>query len=223
MRIPMAKDGWPWIIVPLLIGAVLCWAATALAGPGRMWMCVAGGFALAISLYMLYFHRDPTRHPPQDPQLVLAGADGVIRRVEHMPEPEYIGGEAVRISIYLNPLNVHTNRMPIAGTIKKLGYTPGKHLLTILNSASEHNEHSTILVENERTRCLMRQIVGPIVRRVVYWLKEGQTVGAGEVFGMMKFGSRLDTYLPVGEVAEVCVKPGDKVTAGLTVVARLKQ
>ncbi len=182
----------------------------------------AGVFSLFVSLFMLYFHRDPTRNPPQDPTLILAGADGVIRRVEYMPEPEHIGGDAVRISIYLNPFNVHTNRMPIGGTVKKLGYTPGKHLLTIRNAASEHNEHSNIFIENERTRCLLRQIVGPIVRRVVYWLNEGQTVRPGDVFGMMKFGSRLDTYLPAHQV-EVCVKPGDKVVAGLTVVAKLKQ
>lgn len=220
--IPVVKDGWPWIIVPLVICVVLFWSAT-LSGAGRVLMSGVGGLSLIVSLFMLYFHRNPERSPSQDPDIVLAGADGLIRRVEQMPEPDYISGDAVRISIYLNPFNVHTNRTPIAGTVKKLWYSPGKHLLTIRNAASEHNEHSNIFIENDRTRCLVRQIVGPIVRRVVYWLKEGQSVRAGEVFGMMKFGSRLDTYLPADQVAEVCVKPGDKVTAGITVVARLKR
>lgn len=220
MYIPVVKDGWPWILLPLAIGAVLLWGAT-LSGGTRAGLLIAGGICLVISLYMLYFHRNPLRHPTQDDSLVLAGADGTIRRVERMTETEYIQGEAVRISIYLSPMSVHTNRTPIRGVVKHLGYTPGKHLLTIRDEASEYNEHSTIYIENEKTRCLLRQIVGPIVRRVVYWLEEGQQLAAGDIIGMMKFGSRLDTYLPADQ-AEVCVKKGDPVTAGLTVIARLK-
>ncbi|NCC51722.1 MAG: phosphatidylserine decarboxylase family protein, partial [Spartobacteria bacterium] len=115
----------------------------------------------------------------------------------------------------------HVNRTPIAGFVKHLSYTPGKHLLTYLNAASEYNEHSSVLIEGERINCLVHQIVGPIVRRVVYWLEPEQEVAKGELFGMMKFGSRLDIYLPADRV-DVCIKPGDPVQAGLTIVARIK-
>ncbi|NCD33839.1 MAG: phosphatidylserine decarboxylase family protein [Spartobacteria bacterium] len=222
MRIPIVKDGWPWIIVPLIIGAVLVWSGVALSGTARSLMLAAGFLGLAVSLFMLYFHRDPVRVSPDGDELIVAGADGVIRRVEYMKEDNYLKQDAVRISIYLNPFNVHTNRTSIRGKVTALAYTPGKHLLTILNEASEHNEHSTIFVENEKISCVMCQIVGPIVRRVVYWLKEEQLVDKGEVIGMMKFGSRLDTYLPADKV-NVCVKAGEKVQAGLTVIAQMKK
>lgn len=181
--------------------------------------CIAG---VLLGLFMVYFHRDPQRVPPQEPGIILAGADGVIRRVEEMNEPEYLKGPAVRISIYLNPFDVHVNRSPLAGRVTRLGYTPGRHVLTIRNEASEVNEHSSIFIEGRNINCLVRQIVGPVVRRVVYWLKEGQEIAAGESIGMMRFGSRLDMYLPSSRV-EVIVKKGDKVAAGMTVVARIKK
>jgi phosphatidylserine decarboxylase len=220
MRIRIVKDGWPWILVPLIAAAALIWGGS-LSGTGRVLMLTAAGVALLLSLFMLYFHRDPLRSPPPGENNILAGADGVIRRVEHLEEKEYIGGRAVRISIYLNPFNVHTNRTPIDGTVKKLAYTPGKHLFTISNAASEYNEHSNVYIENDKTKCLLCQIVGPIVRRVVYWLDEEQVLQAGDVFGMMKFGSRLDMYFPAEDV-DVCINKGDKVVAGVTVVATLK-
>ena len=220
MKMPIVKDGWPWIIVPLIAGGSLVWGFMQ-TGSDAVWLILAALVCLCVSLFMLYFHRNPERQPPQDDGLVLAGADGVIRRVEYLKEEKYLGGDAVRVSIYLSPMNVHTNRMPIGGKICTLDYTPGKHLLTICNAASEHNEHSTIFVKNDRISCMMRQIVGPIVRRVVYWLEEDQQVAAGDVMGMMKFGSRLDTYLPAGQV-DVCVQPGERVVAGLTVIARVK-
>jgi phosphatidylserine decarboxylase len=119
-------------------------------------------------------------------------------------------------------LNVHVNRHALGGVIREAGYTAGRHLLTLDPRSSEVNEHSSILVEGEKTRCLERQIVGPIVRRVVYWQEAGARVEKGQRLGMMKFGSRMDLYFPSAEV-EAVVKRGDKVQAGLTVVARLKK
>ena len=108
----------------------------------------------------------------------------------------------------------------MGGTVSALSYTPGKHLLTISNASSEHNEHSSILIDGPRTRCLVRQIVGPIVRRVVYWLQMNQPIQRGERIGMMKFGSRLDMYFPKTDV-QVLVKKGDKVVAGVTPIAKI--
>lgn len=180
------------------------------------------GLAVVSGSFMVYFFRDPERVPPADPQIIVAGADGLVRAVGTMREDRFLHADSVRISVFLSPLNVHVNRAPLAGRITALAYTPGQHLLTLRNAASERNEHSSILIEGEGTRCLVKQIVGPIVRRVVYWLELHQTVGRGERIGMMKFGSRLDMYFPRSDV-EILVRKGDIVKAGLTPVARLNK
>jgi phosphatidylserine decarboxylase len=150
--------------------------------------------------------------------LLVAGADGLVRAVEDIREEKYLKADCVRISIFLSPFDVHVNRSPLSGVVRDLAYTPGRHLLTLRNAASEFNEHSSILIEGDRTRCLVRQIVGPVVRRVVYWLRLEQRIGRAERIGMMKFGSRLDMYVPRADV-RVLVKKGDRVYAGVTPVA----
>ena len=133
-----------------------------------------------------------------------------------------LGVEGVKIGIFMSVFDVHVNRIPMGGTVTKLAYTPGAHLGTYLNSASEHNEHSSILVEGNGTRCLVKQIVGPFVRRVVYWLVEDQKLVRGERIGRMKFGSRLDMYFVKADV-DVLVKKGDRVRAGETPVAQIRR
>jgi phosphatidylserine decarboxylase len=189
------------------------------------WVLLAGALgvlAVVLVLFLVYFFRDPDRPPMADSSVVVSGADGWVRCIEKLPESKFLKTECVRISTFLTPFDVHVNRSPIAGAVRALDYTPGRHLLTIQQAASEYNEHSSILIEGRRTRCLVNQIVGPIVRRVVYWLKLGQNLGAGERIGMMKFGSRLDVYLPADDV-EVLVKKGDRVMAGITAIARIKK
>ena len=129
----------------------------------------------------------------------------------------------MRISIFLSLLDVHVNRAPIAEQSVFPGYFPGKHFFTFQEKSSELNQHNKILITGTGTRCLVNQIVGPVCRRVVYWPDHDKAVGValGERIGMMKFGSRLDMYLPAGEVEIIC-KPGDTVRAGETIVARLK-
>ncbi len=181
-------------------------------------------YALGIAgcVFMLYFFRDPERTPDCGPEEFVSAADGTVRSVEYMEEKRFLKCPAVRISVFLSPFNVHVNRHAMGGTIVEAGYTPGRHLFTIDPKSSEYNEHSSILVQGEKTRCLERQIVGPIVRRVVYWQEAGARVEKGQRLGMMKFGSRMDLYFPADEV-EAVVKRGDKVAAGLTVIARLKK
>ena len=216
MRI--VKDGWPLIVgIPVagIAVAVLCrWMGCPATAVTFLILGLVGG------AFMLYFFRDPDRNVPADPNVLVAGADGLIRAVETVQEARLMNCECVRISIFLSPFDVHVNRSPIAGKVTQLGYTPGKHLLTIQNAASEYNEHSTILIEGERTRCLVKQIVGPVVRRVVYWLEMNQVLGKGAVIGMMKFGSRLDMYFPKADV-DVTITKGSVVKAGETVVAVL--
>lgn len=216
----LVQDGALWVLGATLgpgVVGVLCWAVGQAAAAG-----VFAALAIAGLLFMLYFFRDPERAVPADESLVVSGADGVIRAVEPIVEQRFLKTDTIRISIFLNPFNVHVNRSPMAGTVTALAYTPGRHVLTLRNEASEVNEHSSILIEGGRSRCLVKQIVGPVVRRVVYWLSDGQALAKGERIGMMKFGSRMDVYLPREDV-EVCVKVGDKVVAGVTVLATLRK
>ena len=182
------------------------------------------GINLAIlgCAYLLYFFRDPERLTPDDPSLVFAGADGKIMAVTYRDEDKHLKTSAVRISIFLSLIDVHVNRAPISGVVTFADYFPGARHFTFDEKSSDLNQHSEILIENARTKCLVNQIVGPIARRVVYWLKPGTRLQAGERIGMMKFGSRLDIYLPADDVEKVLVKPGQFVVAGETPVASLK-
>ncbi len=218
MRI--VKCGWPLIIGPLLVGIAVGLAGRWLGCTTTEWTGYAVGALLCA--FMVYFFRDPDRQSAGDDTLLVAGADGLVRAVEDVREEQYLKTDAVRISFFLNPFNVHVNRTPMGGTVTALAYTPGKHLLTYSHAASEWNEHSAILIEGHGTRCLVRQIVGPIVRRVVYWLELQQGLVRGERIGMMKFGSRLDMYFPKADV-QVLVKKGDRVRAGESVVAQIRR
>ncbi|MCS6771079.1 MAG: phosphatidylserine decarboxylase [Kiritimatiellae bacterium] len=216
----VARGFWSHVLVVLAVAVVLSAIARHAGYSVAAWALLAsGGLAIA---FLAYFFRDPDRPVVEDSRAVVSGADGWVRSVERFREDKYLKTDCVRISTFLTPFDVHVNRAPIAGSIAALDYTPGKHLFTIQEAASDVNEHSSIVIVGRRTRCLVKQIVGPIVRRVVYWLTVGQSVEAGERIGMMKFGSRLDVYLPEEDV-EVLVKPGDRVLAGITAIARIRK
>ncbi len=222
LNMKIVKDGYSLIVgVP-----VVCVVAAEIV---RRYAPAAPGIALALyllglvgCLFMVYFFRDPERTPAGGADEFVSGAEGVVRSVEFIDEQRFLKCPTVRISVFLNPFNVHVNRIPMSGVVKAAGYTPGRHLFTMDARSSEYNEHSSILIEGEQTRCLARQIVGPVVRRVVYWLEPGQRVEKGARLGMMKFGSRMDVYFPAADV-EATVKRGDKMRAGETVIARLKK
>lgn len=172
--------------------------------------------------YMLFFFRDPEIVTPAEPGIVVAAANGKLAKIVEMYEKDYLKQDTIRISIFLSLFDVHVNRFPIGGFSTFLGYFPGKRLFTFDEKSSDVNQHNAILVRNEETSCLIRQIVGPVCRRVVYWLREDKTttVKQGDRFGMMKFGSRLDMYFPKGDI-EMVAKIGDQVTAGETIIARI--
>lgn len=172
--------------------------------------------------YMLFFFRDPDRATPSDPGLIVAAASGKLAKIAEVYEGEYLKTDTVRISIFLSLFDVHVNRFPIGGKSTFMGYFPGRRLFTFDEKSSEVNQHNSVLVEGEGTACLIRQIVGPVCRRVVYWLRPDRavTVRRGQRFGMMKFGSRLDMYFPKGDI-EILARVGEQVHAGVTVIARL--
>ncbi|MCA1810127.1 MAG: phosphatidylserine decarboxylase [Kiritimatiellia bacterium] len=218
MGLPFAREVVPYLWFAALVfglpGLVFIYFRHRRVGLGLLAVMVLFG------AYMLFFFRDPPRIPPDDPSLVLAGADGKIMGVTRVQDDTHLKTEAVRISIFLSLLDVHINRAPIPGKVTSLGYHPGKRYFTFQEKSSDYNQHSSILIENDRLACLVKQIVGPVARRVVYWLEIDQQLQAGDRIGLMKFGSRLDIFLPAADVT-VLVQPGDRVSAGITPVARI--
>ena len=212
----------PFIIASLVIGGLILVVAR-LCG-ARWGRAIAIGDTIAVLMvgYMLFFFRDPERHPPADPAAVVAGADGKVMSIVNVPESKYLKTDCVRVSIFLSLLDVHVNRAPIGGTVKALDFVPGKRYFTLNEKSSDFNQHNSIEIDGSGTRCLVNQIVGPVARRVVYWLHLDQVVQKGDRLGMMKFGSRLDMYFPKDDVY-INVKKGDKVRAGETIVATLKR
>lgn len=215
-------------VIPFIIAVILLFGLLALLlrwrkCPGRrsIWFCAIP--ALVFIAYFLFFFRDPERMPPSDETAIVAGADGKVTSVAYMEENTFLKTNCVRISIFLSLFDVHVNRAPMAGQSVFLGYFPGRHLFTFQEKSSEVNQHNKILITGTQTRCLVTQIVGPVCRRVVYWPDHDKAVDVdmGERIGMMKFGSRLDMYLPASDV-QVLTKPGDIVRAGETIVARYR-
>jgi phosphatidylserine decarboxylase len=213
----------PFIIVVVLVFGLLALVLRLRKYPANrlFWFCAAP--AIICAAYFLFFFRDPERTPPADAAAIVAGADGRVTAVTLLREDKYLKTDCVRISIFLSLFDVHVNRAPFAGQSTFIGYFPGRHFFTFQEKSSEVNQHNKILIEGTRTRCLVNQIVGPVCRRVVYWPPRDRAVDValGERIGMMKFGSRLDMYLPAGDVEILC-KRGDTVRAGETIVARLK-
>jgi phosphatidylserine decarboxylase len=177
---------------------------------------VTGLLALLLA-FTLYFFRDPERLTPPGDGLVIAPADGRVIDIREVREDEYLKGEAIQISIFMSPLNVHVNRFPITGTVGHFRHIPGKYLVAFEEKASLNNERTLIGVENTRTKVLFKQIAGFIARRIVAEVKVGDPAVAGKRFGMIRFGSRVDVLLPKG--AEVKVAVGETTVAGETVVA----
>lgn len=211
----------PFVIAVIIIGLLLAGALRLGRVSWRKAFIFSGIVTVILIGYLLVFFRDPVRTPSPDPAAIMAGAEGKIMSVVEVDEPEFLKTRAVRISIFLSLVDVHVNRAPIDGTVEHAQYYPGERFFTFEEKSSELNQHSSIVIRGAKTSCLVKQIVGPVARRIVYWLEPGQVLKKGDKIGMMKFGSRLDMYFPLTDV-EVLVKKGDKVRAGETVVARLR-
>lgn len=210
-------------LVAALMAALMCSVCLCLLGVTLLYAATTGvAVLLILSGYFLYFFRDPDRSPPDDMSTVVAGADGRIADIVELHEERYLKVDCVRISIFLSLFDVHVNRAPISGKSQFLGYFKGRHLFTFQPKSSDVNQHNKLLIEGAGTRCLITQIVGPVCRRVVYWLDHDNAVwvSKGERLGMMKFGSRLDMYFPKSDVTILC-KKGEVVRAGETIIARV--
>jgi phosphatidylserine decarboxylase len=173
---------------------------------------------------VLWFFRDPERRIPTDADALISPADGTVTHVEEVDEPDFPGGRALRISIFLSVFNVHVNRAPRAARVTDVRYFPGAFLDARASDCAVRNEQLWMDLEDGATRQPMRvkQISGAIARRIVCWLKAGDELKPGERVGMIKFGSRTDVLLPPGAVQDVCVKVDDSVKGGRTILLRMK-
>ena len=187
----------------------------------RLFAPVASLLGVALILYTFYFFRDPDREAPADPLAVVAPADGVVVEIIEKMETEVTNAMMRRVAIFLSVFDVHTNRSPIASEVVYRQHYPGKFLDARNPEASVKNESQTWGFRNGGTTLVVRQITGAIARRIVGWSKVGDRVAKGERFGMIRFGSRTEVYVPLD--GEITVKPGDRVKGGETIVARLRK
>lgn len=203
----VAREGWPFILIAAAILALL-----AVAG----WH-VAALIWLPIVIWVIAFFRDPVRDRVRGDELVLAPADGKIVSIIPIDEPVYLGGPATRVAIFMNVFNVHVNRYPATGTVDFRSYTEGAFLNAAVEKASTANEQATIGLQTARGKLLIRQIAGLVARRIVTDHQVGHHAAQGDRLGLIRFGSRVDLFLPPG--ATLRVKAGDITKAGETVIA----
>jgi len=170
--------------------------------------------------FTLNFFRDPDRTTPAGDSIVVSPADGKVVVVKNVQEQEFFNGPAIQISIFMSPLNVHVNRIPFTGVVSHFRYVEGEFFAAFEDKASERNEQTIIGLENQKGKVLFKQIAGFVARRIVCNLKVGETVRMGDRFGMIKFGSRVDVFIPDNASSKVSV--GDRAVAGETILAELQ-
>ncbi|MEO8886950.1 MAG: phosphatidylserine decarboxylase family protein [Mucilaginibacter sp.] len=177
-------------------------------------------FSFALFIIILQFFRNPYIEIDKDETLVLCPADGKVVVIEEADEPEFLKDRRIQVSVFMSPINVHINRNPISGVVKYFKYHPGKYLVAWHPKSSTENERTTVVTENSNgVQVLFRQIAGALARRIVWYVKEGDVVEQGAEFGFIKFGSRVDLFLPLG--TKVNVEIGQVVKGGKTVLAEL--
>ncbi|HEV2829087.1 MAG TPA: phosphatidylserine decarboxylase family protein [Pyrinomonadaceae bacterium] len=204
----IAREGILYVLLPAVLAVVFLVVG--------LWP-VAVAFAI-LAAFMAFFFRDPRRHTPGDPAVVVAPADGRVTRVK--PVEDNNDNSATVVSIFLSPFDVHINRAPIAGKITNVSYTRGRFLMATDENASLVNEQNAITIEGETITVVCKQIAGILARRIVCWKQAGERVTLGERFGLIKFSSRTDVLLPAS--VEVLVVEGAKVKGGLTVIGRIR-
>lgn len=214
-----AREGWPFIGIAIVLVVI----AYALALHFRSWpLWLLAIVITALALWCAYFFRDPERQGPRGANLVIAPADGKVLLITQVDEPRFIQGRATRISIFMNVFNVHVNRYPVAGRVDFTWYNKGKFLNAASEKSSLENEQMSVGITTPGgVRILTRQIAGLIARRIVTYSKVGDVAQQGARFGIIRFGSRVDVFVP--PTSTVQVKLGDITSAGSTVIAELAQ
>ena len=211
------REGVATLVLVLTAGAGLVAAANAWL-PQWAFYLVCVGVAVVLALVVNFFRMPSRKVGTLDPQEILAPSDGKVVVIEKVHEPEWFKDECIQVSIFMSPLNVHAQWAPIAGTVKAARYHPGKYLVAWHPKSSTENERTTHVIEGEKGTVLFRQIAGAVARRICHYMHEEQDLAQGDEVGFIKFGSRIDVFLPVG--SEICVELEDAVTGRETVLAR---
>lgn len=211
-----AREGRPFMYLGAAIACIAIGAAVRYPWPSLIAVAVVCGL---LALWVAYFFRDPERQGERGPRLVIAPADGKVVQVLEVDEPAFMHGRALKISIFMNVFSVHVNRYPVAGRVSYTHYNPGKFLNAAVDKASLENEMSSVGIETGPHRVLVRQIAGLVARRIITYSRPGDAAEQGERFGLIRFGSRVDVYLPAASAPRVRV--GEHTAAGTTVIAEL--
>jgi len=214
------KEGRTLLFVSLIILAGIIWVADYFFHNAEVIRNIIIAAGLIFYLLFLQFFRSPVFEIKKNEKQVLAPADGKVVVIEETEETEYLKSRRKQISIFMSPVNVHVNRMPVGGSISYFKYHPGKYLVAWHPKSSTENERTTVVAKMKNgTEILFRQIAGALARRIKWYVKEGQVLEQGDEFGFIKFGSRVDIFLPLD--AKIKVNIGDKTTGGKTVIAEL--
>lgn len=209
--LPLAREGLPFILSGIVLSGLFYSLSFALLS------ALFGVFAL----FAVYFFRDPGRNPQGDEKSVLTPADGrIIQAIPAEYPSDPTSEKAFKVSIFMSVFDVHVNRIPVAGKIGEITYRPGRFLVASLDKASDHNERNAVMLETlGGRRIVIVQVAGLIARRIACWIKQGDEVQAGQRFGLIRFGSRLDVYLPAD--SRIVAVPGQRVRAGETIIGYL--
>jgi phosphatidylserine decarboxylase len=213
------REGYRYIILATILWAIIGFASFHFLN-NIMWLaCGINTICFLIWFWIIWFFRLPSRTFSYGDNIVIAPADGKVVVIEETEEPEYFKDKRLQVSIFMSPLNVHVNRNPINGIIKYFKYHPGKYLVAWHPKSSTENERTTVVIGNNKTTLLLRQIAGAMARRICFYVKEGDQAKQNEEFGFIRFGSRVDVFFPVG--TNIKVKIGDVVKGGVTILAEL--
>jgi len=204
----IAREGWPFVIASLA-AAIVVWAFAGIGWSAPLWL---------MAIFVIQFFRDPPREVPQKPDAVLAPADGRIVKVEKARDP-YTERDTLLISVFMNVFNVHSNRSPVDGTVERIEYSRGSFINADLDKASTENERNAMVVKVDGERITVVQVAGLIARRILCYVKAGDRLARGQRYGFIRFGSRVDVYLPLTARPRVAV--GDRVAATSTILAEL--
>ena len=205
----IAREGWPFLAIAVAIAALATYFG------GGWWSLLLW----LVALFVLQFFRDPAREIPQQADAVLSPADGRIVKVERTQD-EYLKREAIKISVFMNVFNVHSNRSPVDGTVQQVWYSPGKFVNADLDKASTENERNALWLKTSDGQDVTSvQVAGLIARRILCYVKAGDVLARGQRYGFIRFGSRVDVYLPLTATVKVAI--GDKVSATSTILAVL--
>jgi phosphatidylserine decarboxylase len=211
-----APEGIPFAVAGLALAGA-AWVGVWLMGAGLGWTVVASVLSV-LALFVLWFFRNPHRALPTDTALVVAPGEGRVIRIEQVDEPSFVGGAAHKISIFLSVFDVHVQRAPVSGTVEMKAYRPGTYAVAWADKASDDNEQATLGIATPNGRVLVRQIAGLVARRIITDPSEGDRVGRGKRIGLIRFGSRVDLFVP--HTWEILCAVGDRARVGATVMAR---